>query len=172
MTLCLRGYLSQGVISTQRDKPPSKNHKLFQCPHRGIERVCFCGFASSFRNLDYLFKLFCWFRGVWHGLKCSGVHMIHFLPLIPHMVLSRSISIQFCHFLESPILAYSCQNPPRGAISLFLKTPFLLYPKLFGSDRDLRLAICFWWVIFFCKTTVWESSYVTSRSKNHKFCQK
>ena len=73
--------------------------------------------------------------------KVDRTHTIHFCVPIPHIDHSRPVSTQFWHFLESPIPAYFCQNPSRGAISHFSKIPFLFYPKLFSSNRDLRLEI-------------------------------
>ena len=59
----------------------------------------------------------------------GGIRTIILVPLIPHIDHSRPISTQFCYFLESPILAYFCQNPPRGQFHIFRKPPFCSTPN-------------------------------------------
>ena len=70
-----------------------------------------------------IFEFFVVFGGL-GGLEWSkmvrGTRTIILVPLIPHIDHSRPISTPFWHFLESPIPAYFCQNPPRGAISHLL----------------------------------------------------
>ena len=116
--------------------------------------VIFVGFLFRFGRFLSLLTFLRDLGGPEWSKMIRGTHTIILVLLIPHIDDSRPISIQFLHFLETPILAYFCQNPPRGAISHFLKTPILFYPKLFGSDRDLRLEICFRWIYFLRKTTI------------------
>ena len=107
----------------------------------------FIGFWSFFGTslMEYFFTFLEGLGGPEWSKTVRGARTIILVPLTPHIDHSRPVSTRFCHFWESPIPAYFCQNPQRGAISLFLKKHFCSTPNYLAPIGTCASKFAFDW---------------------------